>query len=115
MADPTLPHPEEPATRASRRTLDGPPTHGWYSATFGALSAWRVPVIEARSADSTSGTPVPLTPDSTMTSRLAARFSLVRFALMSAGAPAAPLFRPTVPRFAGEAAPIWAWLPRLLP
>src|SRR5260221_13161577 len=96
MADPNLPHPEEPATRASRRTLDGPPTHGWYSATFGALSAWRVPVIEARSADSTSGPPVPLTPGSTMTSRLAAGFSLARFALTSAGAAAAALLRPEI-------------------
>src|SRR3954462_6783839 len=78
MADPNPPHPEEPATRASRRRHDRRPTHGWYSTTLGALSALRPALIAARNADSTSGTPAPLTPDSTMTSRLAARFSLAR-------------------------------------
>src|SRR5436305_8574809 len=96
MAQPAAPHPEERRQDASRRTLDGPPDHGWYSTTLGALSALRAAPIAARRADSTSGTPAPLTPDSAITSRLAARFSLARLLLISSGGTASVLLRPMI-------------------
>src|SRR5207237_3527925 len=60
------------AARRRRLRIRAGRAHGWYSITLGAVSLVRAAAIAVRSADSTAGTPAPLTPESTITSRRAA-------------------------------------------